>query len=270
MSSWRVHDVVGVRTLVIDRPPVNALSMAALEELDVLIGEVKVDPTVRVVVITGAGTKFFVAGADIAEAAATPPERAGVRTGLGQRVMAALSDLPLPVLVAVNGLALGGGCEIALAADIRFASTTARFGQPEVKLGIMPGFGGTQRLARLIGMGRALDMLLSGHDISADEALSVGLVSEVVDPVDLPGRVAAYASDLTKFSPAALAAIKHAVRAGSQSDLAAGLDLEVALSNRLRLSPDAREGLQAFVEKRPPGFSQVREVTPDPAADTSG
>jgi enoyl-CoA hydratase len=258
MASWQVVDDDGVRTATIDRPPVNALSIAALRELDAVVSGVEDDLTVRVLVLTGAGSRFFVAGADIGEAAATPPERAGERTALGQRVLARIAALPLPVIAAVNGLALGGGCELALAADIRLASTAARFGQPEVRLGIMPGFGGSQRLPRLIGMGRALDMLLSGRQVDAAAALDMGLVSQLFEADELSGGCAAYARRLRALAPDALAAIKQAAREGASTSLQAGLELEVSLSNRLRLSRDAQEGLRAFVDKRDPVFGSTR------------
>lgn len=258
MTSWQVVDDDGVRTATIDRPPVNALSIAALRELDAVVSGVEDDLTVRVLVLTGAGSRFFVAGADIGEAAATPPERAGERTALGQRVLARIAALPLPVIAAVNGLALGGGCELALAADIRLASTSARFGQPEVRLGIMPGFGGSQRLPRLIGMGRALDMLLSGRQVDAAAALDMGLVSQLFEADELHGGCAAYARRLRALAPDALAAIKQAAREGAGTGLQAGLELEVSLSNRLRLSRDAQEGLRAFVDKRNPVFRSTR------------
>ena len=266
MGCWQVIDEDGVRTARIDRPPVNALSTAALQELDAIASSVEDDLAVRVLVLTGTGSRFFVAGADIAEAAATPPQRAGERTALGQRVLARVAALPLPVIAAVNGLALGGGCELALAADIRLASTSASFGQPEVKLGIMPGFGGSQRLPRLIGMGRALDMLLSGRQVDVGAALDMGLVSEVFKADELADCVAAYARRLCALSPDALAAIKRAAVQGASMSLQAGLELEVSLSNRLRLSRDAQEGLRAFVDKRDPTFGTTRTAPAAPPA----
>ena len=244
-----------VATVVIDRPPVNALSIPVLRELLAVTSSLASNATLRCVVLTGAGEKYFVAGADVREAAATPPERAPERTALGQELMRSIENLPVPVVVAVNGLCLGGGCELALAGDIRIAADHARFGQPEINLGIIPGFGGTQRLPRLIGSGAALDLMLTGRDISAAEALQLGLVSRVVPGSELLNTAQAVASRISSFSKDAVAAIKLAVHQGRELPLTQALRLESDLSGRIRLTPNALEGLRAFVEKRPPNFS---------------
>jgi len=245
----------GVATLTIDRPPVNALSMGLLRELLAVVEQLAVESALRCVVVTGAGDKCFVAGADVHEAAATPPEKAPERTAVGQELMLALENLPVPVIVAINGLCLGGGCELALAGDIRIAAEHARFGQPEINLGIIPGFGGTQRLPRLIGQGAAMDLILTGRDISAAEAQQLGLVSRVVAGPQLLDSAMAVATRLAALSPEALAADKRAIRAASELPLAPGLSLESDLSAQVRRTPNAIEGLSAFTQKRPPRFS---------------
>ena len=251
----RVTSAEGIATICIDRPPVNALSSQLLHDLIDETARIGDDDAVRCLILTGAGEKCFVAGADVLEAAATPPERAGERTRLGHDLMLALETLPVPVVVAVNGLCLGGGCELAMAGDIRIAAAHAKFGQPEVKLGIIPGFGGTQRLPRLIGAGNALDLLLTGRTIDASEALRLGLVSRVVPFADLAVEAKSIATLIAGFAPGAVWAIKRAVRGGGAMPLANALQLEYNLSCLVRSDPDAMEGLQAFVEKRPAKFS---------------
>jgi enoyl-CoA hydratase len=251
----RVTASDGITTICIDRPPVNALSSELLHDLLDEASRIAEDQTVRCVILTGAGEKCFVAGADISEAAATPPERAGERTRLGQHLMLALETLPVPVVVAINGVCLGGGCELAMAGDIRIAADHAKFGQPEVNLGIIPGFGGTQRLPRLIGSGNALDLLLTGRTIDAQEALRLGLVSRVVPANELADEAQAIAKLIAGFAPGAVWAIKRAVRGGGAMPLATALQLEYDLSCLVRSDRDAMEGLQAFVEKRPAKFS---------------
>lgn len=258
MSDLSIDDTDGVRTITIERPPVNALSTELLIELRHAVAAAGADLEVRCLVVTGAGDRFFVAGADVREAAQTPPDRAGERTALGQEVMAGLEALAIPVIAAINGACLGGGCELAMAADIRVASSGATFAQPEVRLGIMPGFGGTQRLPRLIGYGRALDLLLTGHTIAAPEALAIGLVSRVVPPGDLQQVAAGMAREVSQFAPFALEAIKLAVRGGLSANLPDGLALERELSGRVRASADAIEGLVAFRDKRVARFSTRR------------
>lgn len=254
-ESVRVGWDGGVATLVVDRPPVNALSSGVLLELRAAVAAVAAAEALRCVVLTGAGTRCFVAGADVREAAATPPEDAPLRTASGQALMASLESLPVPVIVAVNGLCLGGGCELAMAGDVRIAADHARFGQPEIRLGIMPGFGGTQRLPRLIGQGAALDLLLTGRDIPAAEALRLGLVSRVVAGEQLAAEAQAIAAVIAGYPPAAVRAIKSAVRDGGDLPLGDALGLESRLSAEVRMTPDAIEGLHAFAERRQPHWS---------------
>ena len=259
----RITRTGGTITLVIDRPPVNALSSALLLELNSLISQLAVDDQLRCLIITGAGEKCFIAGADVREAAATPPELAPERTALGQKLMLGLESLPVPVIIAVNGACLGGGCELALAGDIRIAAEHARFGQPEVNLGIIPGFGGTQRLPRLIGSGPALDLMLTGRDISAAEALQLGLVSRVVPSAQLEAEATATAERISSFSREAIAAIKLAVHRGRDLPLTDALQQESELSAEVRLTANAIEGLAAFVEKRKPDFNASDRPDPD-------
>lgn len=254
MSELAISSAGSVATILIDRPPVNALSTGLLNQLANTVDQLARDAAVRCVVISGAGDRYFVAGADIREAAATAPEHASERTALGSQLMRAIEALAVPVIAAINGVCLGGGCELAMAADVRIAASHARLGQPEIRLGIMPGFGGTQRLPRLVGVGPALDLLLTGRDIDAEEALRLGLVSRVIPGADLRDEVAAIAAEIAGRSSIGIRAIKSAVRLGLERPLAEGLDVELTLSNSVRMSADAAEGLRAFVDKRAPHF----------------
>ncbi|MEI7779768.1 MAG: enoyl-CoA hydratase-related protein [Actinomycetes bacterium] len=262
MSDLVVANEGGVRTFTIQRPPVNALSTALLLELRAAVADVAADLSVRCLVITGAGDRFFVAGADVREAADTPPDRAWERTALGQAVTIELEALPVPVVAAINGMCIGGGCELAMAADIRIAADSATFAQPEIKLGIMPGFGGTQRLARLVGHGVAMDLLLSGRTIDAEQALANGLISRVVPANQLLGHAGQLALELADYAPYALEAIKRSVHGGSSLDLAAGLALEAEFSAKVRRTPDAISGLAAFRDKRVPTFGPRSATQP--------
>jgi enoyl-CoA hydratase len=256
VSEVKISRTGPVATVLIDRPPVNALSTSVLAALRDAFETLGQDPDVRCVVLSAVGDRCFIAGADIREAAETEPERAHQRTAIGSALMRLIMTLRVPVIAAVNGLCLGGGCELAMAADLRIAAPTARFGQPEIRLGIMPGFGGTQRLPRLIGVGPALDLLLTGRQIGAEEALQLGLVSRIVESVELQAQAAAIAQEISGRSVTAVRAIKSAVRQGMELPLAAGLDVEFTLSNEVRMSADATEGLRAFVEKRSPIFGR--------------
>jgi enoyl-CoA hydratase len=257
MSQLRVHTNGSVATVLIDRPPVNALSSALLGELIAAFEAFDGDPAVGCVVLSAVGDRCFVAGADIREAAQTPPDRASERTSLGSQLMRRIETLPVPVVAAINGLCLGGGCELAMSADLRIASANARFGQPEIRLGIIPGFGGTQRLPRLIGPGPAFDLLLTGREIDAAEALRLGLVSRVVAADELQHAAAEIAAEIASRSASAVSSIKVAVRRGLELPLEAGLALELELSNAVRMSADAAEGLRAFLEKRSPVFGRA-------------
>ena len=240
--------------IVIDHPPVNALSHAVLEELSAVIEEIGANPEVRAVVITGAGP-VFIAGADIKEMAGLQSrEQASEAVAQAHTVFNHLDMLPVPVIAAVNGACLGGGNELALACDFRLAGDRARFGQPEINLGIIPGFGGTQRLTRLVGPARALDIMLSGADISAQEALRMGLVTKVVPDGTVVREARNLAALLATKPAAAVQAILALVSEGYGQPLPAALELERTRFSALIGTPDMREGLRAFIEKRKPNF----------------
>jgi enoyl-CoA hydratase len=245
----------GVATITLDRPPANALSTELLHEVDALVSRDEAAGDVGCLVITGAGERFFCAGADVHEAAATPVDRVAVRTNLGQQLARRLERLPFPVLAAVNGACLGGGCELALAADIRICADHARFAQPEVRLGIIPGFGGTQRLPRLIGRGRAMELLLTGAEIDAHEAHRIGLVNRVVAASELAESAAELAARLATQPRESARTIKRAVDAGLDLPLDGGLAGERAAAVAIRATDDAQEGMRAFVEKRRPRYA---------------
>jgi enoyl-CoA hydratase/carnithine racemase len=244
----------GIATLLINRPEaLNSLSVALLGELDSAVSRVEREPGIRAAIVTGAG-RAFVAGAAIDEIAALD-----ARTGLefarrGQAVFSRIENLDKPVVAAVNGFALGGGTELALACHVRIASTKAKFGQPEVKLGILPGFGGTQRLARLVGRGVAVELILHGGHISAERALAIGLVNELVEPDQLLARAVQWLSECFKNGPHALAASLRAIREGLDLSLAAGLEREAQIFAALCGTPEMTEGTSAFLQKREPKF----------------
>jgi len=251
-----IEDVKAVRWISINRPEkLNALNRAVVGELETAVAEARLDAATRALVITGAGEKAFVAGADIAELAELSPAQAQEVAQRGQRLLSSIEALAKPVIVAVNGFALGGGCELALAGHLRVASTNARFGQPEVKLGLIPGYGGTQRLQRLIGRGRALEMLLTGAPIDAATALAWGLVNRVVEPGSLRECAQQLAEQILAVSPVAVALCLQAVRDGGDVTLERGLAAEAALFGLCCASADMREGTAAFIAKRPPSFS---------------
>jgi enoyl-CoA hydratase len=210
---------------------------------------------VRAVVLTGAGERAFAAGADIKEMQAKSPSEARAWGELGHDVARLLEAMPKPTIAAVNGLAFGGGCELALACDIRYAAATARFGQPEVNLAVIPGWGGTQRLARVVGVGLAKELILTGRTIDADEALRRGLVSAVFAPEELLPKTLEVARSLAGKGPLALAAAKQATNRALQGELSAALDEEAGDFAALFGTEDQREGMAAFVEKREPRFS---------------
>jgi enoyl-CoA hydratase len=240
--------------ITINRPEKrNALNAAVRRELVEVLDAWRDDKAVRVVVITGAGDKAFIAGADIGEFAERTPieQRAAMQ---GRRVFDEIADYAKPTIAMVNGFALGGGCEVAVACDLRVAARSARFGQPEIKLGLLPGGGGTQRLPRLVGPGRAMRLVLTGELISADEAERIGLVDYVVDDVALAARTHELAATLASYSPVALALAKSAIRAAMETPLAAGLAFERELFVSAFGSEDRVEGVRAFLEKRAPEF----------------
>lgn len=250
----RLETAERVATITIDRPEKrNALNAQVRRELTQALDALAGDPDVRVVVVTGAGQKAFVAGADIAEfASRTPIEQRA--TMEGRRVFDVVADFPKPTIASINGFALGGGCELAMACDLRIAARSARLGQPEVNLGLLPGGGGTQRLPRLVGLGRAMRMALTGEIIGAEEAERIGLVDQVVDDQLLPGETRDLAGRIAAHSPVALKLIKEAVRAAVEMPLAAGLALERELFVTAFASEDRAEGVAAFLEKRAPEF----------------
>ena len=250
-----VEERGGACWIILDRPTkLNALDSQVLLELEAAVGQALRQENVAVLVVTGAGEKAFVAGADIAAMAELSPTAGRELGKLGQRVFDLLDQSPKPVIAAINGFALGGGLELALACHLRVASENARFGQPEVKLGLIPGFGGTQRLPRLVGQARALELLLTGAMIDAPTALSWGLVNRVVPAEELQAAAGALADAILAVSPVAVRNCLVAVRAGGEGSLAEGLALEAALFGLSFATEDMREGVAAFLEKRKPAF----------------
>ena len=244
-----------VAVLTISRPQVlNALDSPTLDALRRAALEVKHDRAVRAVIVTGAGDKAFVAGADINELARQTPAEGREHALRGQHVFDLIEHLGKPVVAAINGYALGGGCELAMACTLRIAADTARLGQPEITLGIMPGYGGTQRLSRLVGKGVALDLLLSGRQVTAAEALRLGLVNAVVPAAELMTAARALAADLAARAPIAAQYIIEAVNRGLEIPLDQAQGLEAALFGLLASTDDGREGTAAFLEKRKPEF----------------
>ncbi len=267
----RKGDVV---LITINNPPMNVLCTTLLEELDDVLEEIKNDKTLRAAVLTGEG-RAFVAGADIKEMKDMSTEKALKFSLLGQEVLNKIEQLPIPVIAAVNGFALGGGTELALACDIRIASEAAKFGQPEVNLGVIPGFGGTQRLARLIGSGKAKELIYTGDMIDAETAHSIGLVQKVVEgykrdengeivrnekgkPVQDNGPVVSAALDMANTiaskGPLAIRSAKKVINKGIDGRLSEGLRMEAEAFAELFSTDDQKEGMNAFVEKRRPEF----------------
>jgi enoyl-CoA hydratase/carnithine racemase len=237
--------------VTVNRPKVlNALNMATMEELRTAFHDIKNDAGVRVVILTGAGEKAFVAGADIGELAKHDAVSGKEYTHRGQSVLNLIENLGKPVIACINGFALGGGCEIAMACTLRLASETAKLGQPEVKLGIIPGYGGTQRLPRLVGKGIAMQLVLTGEIITAQEAHRVGLVNEVVAPAELIPRAEAIAQKIIANAPLAVQYAMEAVNKGMEMNLAEGLYLEATLFGVCCATEDKKEGTTAFLEKR--------------------
>jgi enoyl-CoA hydratase len=244
-----------VALVTVNRPEVlNALSTDHLDELHSELNDLSRDTSVGAVVLTGAGDRAFIAGADIAELATKTPLEARAYGELGQDIAHRLETMRKPTIAAVNGYALGGGCEMALACDIRLCSPKAQFGQPEVNLGIMPGWGATQRLARTTSLGFAKEILLTGRMVSADEALQRGLVQAIVEPDELVPRALALAAEIAAKSPVAVAYTKEATNRALHGDLGANFVHEADLFAILFSTEDAKEGLNAFTEKRPPRF----------------
>ena len=244
-----------VAVVTVNRPKVlNALNIATLDELAATMRQLQRDESVRCVIVTGAGEKSFIAGADINELAALTPTAGREHARAGQAVFDSIEQLGKPVIAAINGYALGGGCELAMACTVRIAADTARLGQPEINLGIIPGYGGTQRLARLIGAGRALELLLTGEPIGAAEACRLGLVNRVVPAADLMAEAHRLAAAIAAKAPVAVRYILEAVRCGVQLPLGEAQALEATLFGLVASTEDMREGTRAFLEKRQPEF----------------
>ena len=255
LETVRVERDGAVAVLTIDRPEKrNALSAQVRADLLAALDSLRDDESVRVLVVTGAGEKAFVAGADIAEfAERTPLEQRAAMTG--RRVFDEIAAYPKPVIAMINGFCLGGGCELALACDLRIAADSARLGQPEINLGIIPGGGGTQRLPRVVGTGQAMRLVLSGEIIDAAEALRIGLVDVVHPAAELREKTLELARKMAEKSPVALRMAKSAVRAAAEMPLSAGLAYETELFVTCFASEDRTEGVAAFLEKRPAKFT---------------
>jgi enoyl-CoA hydratase len=246
----------GIAQLTINRPDkLNALNTATVLELEDAFRRARAEPAIRALIVTGAGEKAFVAGADINELAVLTPVEAQAYAVRGHRILRDLECMPKPSVAAVNGFALGGGLELAMACTVRFASPNAKLGQPEIKLGILPGYGGTQRLPRLVGRGRALEMLLAGDPIDAAEAHRIGLVNAVVAQADLLPHCRTWLGKVLANAPVAAALIVEAVDLGLNAGLDEGLRYEAAAFGLTTATEDRREGTRAFLEKRKPAFA---------------
>jgi enoyl-CoA hydratase len=251
-----VEDIGGIVVVTINRPTaLNALNRAVLGELEAAFAALSRDKSIRVVIITGSGTKAFVAGADIAEMQNMSPAAARNFAKYGQGIFAALERLPQPVIAAINGFALGGGCELAMACDIRIAAENAKFGQPEIGLGITPGFGGSQRLPRLIGEGRAKELLFTADVIDAADALRIGLVNKIVPVGQVLEAATAMARKIATRSPVAIGYCKTAIREGQNSELDSAIAYEAEVFGLCFADTDQSEGMTAFIEKRAPTFA---------------
>lgn len=245
----------GVATVTVDRPDkLNALNAATIAELDACFGGLAADGDARVIVLTGAGPKAFVAGADIGELADLTAAQAEALAARGQALMDRIENLGKPVIAAVNGFALGGGCELAMACTFRYAGASARLGLPETGLGLIPGYGGTQRLPRLVGRGRAMEMVLLGNMIEAVDAMAIGLVNKVFPDEELMDATMDVAKALAGKSSLTLRAALQAVGGGLEGTQASGCRLEASLFGICGGSEDATEGCRAFLEKRKPAF----------------
>ena len=246
-----------VATITINRPKaLNALNMTTLEELKGAIKEVKETPDLKILIITGTGNKAFVAGADISQMVSFSPSEGMEFSALGHSVLRDLEMLPIPVIAAVNGYALGGGTELLLACDIAYASTNARFGQPEVKLGIIPGFGGTQRLPRLVGPMMAKELIFTGRIIDPQEALRIGLITKVCELEELMKSVDDLAQEIIKNGPNSISVAKRLIQDGAHLSLPDANDLEKNSFSQLFDSQEPKEGMTAFLEMRAANFDE--------------
>jgi enoyl-CoA hydratase len=249
-------DAGGIALVTVNRPEkLNALSAAVIADLRQAFEQIASDREIRAAILTGAGERAFVAGADIQELAALSGLQAQEFARRGQEVFRMLETSHKPSVAAINGFALGGGLELAMACTVRFAAENARMGQPEVKLGIIPGYGGTQRLPRLVGRGRALEMLLAGDPVTAAEAYRIGLVNAVVPQAELLNHSRAWLGKALANAPAALGLVMEAVDVGLNAGLEEGLRFEAAAFAVSAATEDAREGTKAFLEKRKPAFA---------------
>jgi len=251
-----VDDRGAVRRITINRPEkLNALNRETIGELDIAFQQAKHDDAVRVIVLAGSGEKAFVAGADISELATSTPLQALELSRNGQRMMLGVERLRKPVIARIQGFALGGGMELAMSCHLRVASDKARLGQPEINLGVIPGFGGTQRLLRLAGRGAALELCLTGAQMDAARALALGVVTRVVTADQLDAEVDALADQLAAAAPHALAGILDAVLLGGECGIDSGLDYETQGFALCTATADMREGTKAFLERRKPAFT---------------
>ena len=252
----KIEKTGAVATVTIDRPKaLNALNQATLRELGQAVADLDADADVRAVVLTGGGEKAFVAGADIAEMAGMKVEEARRFSLGGGQVAEAIAASPRPWIAAVNGFALGGGCELALACDFVYASRTAKFGQPEVNLGVIPGFGGTQRLMRRVGIAKAKELVFSGDIVGADEALRIGLADAVFEAAELLAKARAMAEKIASKGPLAIASAKRIMDLGQSMHLGHACTLEADTFASLFDTADQKEGMKAFLEKRPAAFA---------------
>jgi enoyl-CoA hydratase len=245
----------GIATITLNRPQqMNALNRQMFRDLDAAFDQVAADPGARVVVITGSGDRAFAAGADIREFVGMGPVEALDFSRNAQRIFRKLETMAKPAIAAVNGFALGGGCELMMACDIAYAADTAKMGQPEINLGIIPGAGGTQRLSRLVGKQKAKELEMTGDMLSAQEALQIGLVCKVVPAGELMAEVQKLCAKILSKSDVALRMVKEAIEAGAQVDLASGMGIEAKAWSLCFTTEDHVEGTQAFLEKRKPNF----------------
>ena len=254
-SPLLIQDADGIRTITIHRPDkLNALNAATLDALDAAFAEAASDAAVRVVVLTGSGPKAFVAGADIAEMNALTPVQGRDFSLRGTRMMRRVERLPKPVIAMVNGFALGGGLELAMCCHLRIAADTAKVGQPEINLGLIPGFGGTQRLLRLCGRAATLELCLAGVPISAERALQLGIVNRVVPAAELEAETMKLAAQLAASAPLALRGMLDCVNVGGECGIEEGLEYESAQFGLVFSTDDMREGTSAFLDKRKAEF----------------
>ena len=256
MEFVKIRIEEGIAVITLDIPPVNVLNLKVLEELEKTIDQIAADSSVKGVVITAAGANAFCAGADVKTFASLGPEKVPDMIRLGHRIFNKIENLDRPVVAAINGLALGGGCELALACDIRVSSDRARFSQPEVTLGLIPGWGGTQRLSRLVGPAKAKEMIYTGQMVTAQEANRIGLVNKVVpDGEELRAAMDILRVIIAKASPFAVKIAKRVINQGMQSkSLSEGLEIEIRGVEEIAASEDLKEGIQAFLQKRPAKF----------------